>query len=82
MTLQLTDEALKEFREKLEKSVVDRRLFYYIFNLRFRNYGTFDKLVMILLDFGDVAFVYALTAVRAMDRDLQNGALVEKTEDL
>jgi hypothetical protein len=68
MTLKLTDEALKEFREKLEKSVVDRRLFYYIFNLRFRNYEAFDRLVMILLDFGEVAFVYALTAVRAMER--------------
>lgn len=67
--MELTDVAKAEFRQKLEKSVVSKRLYRYIFGLEYRNYEVFDRLVMIMLNFGEVAFVYALSAVRAMDSD-------------
>lgn len=67
--MELTDEARAEFQMKLQHSVIDKRLLPYVLGLEKSNYSAFDRLVMLMLNFGDTAFIYGVQLAIHLDSE-------------
>lgn len=65
--MQLTDENRQKFQRKFDESVIAPLARAYVSSLEQDNYEVWDRLAMLLLDYGDHAFVLGVYVAVALD---------------
>lgn len=65
--MQLKDECREDFLKRLEKSCLLPAYKPYIRQLEQSNYWLFDRLAMLMLNYGEIAFTYGVSILVASD---------------
>jgi hypothetical protein len=65
--MQLKDEYRVEFLSKVDRSCLHHDLKPYVLGLEVSNYWIFDRLAMLMLNYGGAAFIYGASIAVALD---------------